>query len=145
MVFLRFFISNVIPKTNTKVRHGCWWGVAVEISTKNAKMKNLFENNHLYECATFHEFGRHFFSWSWIWIYVWGCDVQEGRVQPGPPPLLLWTPRFNLIAKSKNLNITILGITLLVQFKSSQYLICQAWKSLNHSIDKIILYVKQKL
>ena len=70
MVFLRFFISNVIPKTNTKVRHGCWWGVAVEISTKNAKMKNLFENNHLYECVTFHEFGRNFFTWSWISIYL---------------------------------------------------------------------------
>ena len=37
---------------NTKVRHGCWWGVAVEILTKNAKMKKMFENYHLYECVT---------------------------------------------------------------------------------------------
>ena len=67
--FSQVFISNVIPKTNTKVGYGCLWGVAVEILKKNSKMKNLFENDLLYECVTFHEFGRHIFTWSWISIY----------------------------------------------------------------------------
>ena len=70
MVFLKFFISNVVPKTITKVWHGCAWGVAVEILTKKAKMKKMFENDHLYEYVTFHKFGRHIFTWSWISIYV---------------------------------------------------------------------------
>ena len=34
--------------------------MAVEILKKNSKMKNLFKNDLLYECVTFHEFGRHF-------------------------------------------------------------------------------------
>ena len=76
MVFIRFLIYNVIQKTNTNVRHGCWWGVAVEISTKNAQMKNLFQNNHLYECVTCHAFGCHFFTWSWISIYaLWKINL----------------------------------------------------------------------
>ena len=37
VVFLKFFISNVIPKTNTKVQHGCLLGVAVEILKKRCK------------------------------------------------------------------------------------------------------------
>ena len=68
--FSQVFISNVIPKTNTKVGYGCLWGVAVEILKKNSKMKNLFENDLRYECVTFHEFGRHIFTWSWISIYA---------------------------------------------------------------------------
>ena len=67
--FSQAFVFNVIPKTNTKVGYGCLWGVAVEILKKNSKMKNLFENDLLYECVTFHEFGRHIFTWSWISIY----------------------------------------------------------------------------
>jgi len=60
--FLIFFISNLIPKTNTKVQHLCWGVVAIEILTLSAKLKNLFENYHLYECITFPEFGRHSFT-----------------------------------------------------------------------------------
>ena len=67
--FSQVFVSNVVPKTNTKVQHGCGWGVAVEISTKKAKIKKLVENNHLYECVRFYEFGRQIFTWSWISIY----------------------------------------------------------------------------
>jgi len=62
LIFFKLFISNVIPKTNTKVQHGCLLGVAVEILKKNAKMKKMFENYHLYECVTFTEFGRNFFT-----------------------------------------------------------------------------------
>ena len=66
--FSQVFISNVIPKTNTKVWHGCWWDVAIEISTLSAKLKKMYANYHLYECVTFSEFSRHFFTWSWISI-----------------------------------------------------------------------------
>ena len=61
VVFLKFFLSNVIPKTNTTVQHGCLSGVAVEILKKMQKLKKKIENYHLYECVTFIEFGRHYF------------------------------------------------------------------------------------
>ena len=70
--FSQVFISNVIPKTNTKVWHGCWWDVAIEILTLSAKLKKMYANYHLYECVTLTEFSRYFFTWSWISMH---CNV----------------------------------------------------------------------
>ena len=46
MIFLKFLISNVIPKTNTKVGYGCFQIVGLKILRKSAKTKKMFENDH---------------------------------------------------------------------------------------------------
>ena len=64
MVFLKFLFPMLFQKPIQKFSMDVG-----EVWQKKAKMKKMFENNHLYECVTIHEFGQHFFTWSWISIY----------------------------------------------------------------------------
>ena len=51
-----------LSEMNRIENYGCFKVVAFEIFKKKFKMKKVFENYHLYECVTFTEFGRHFFT-----------------------------------------------------------------------------------
>ena len=92
---------------------------------KNAKMKKMFENDHLYEYVTFHKFGRHIFTLSWISIY------ETNRIYKGDLSVQLSTTQ---ISKK--------WWTAQMLFKGNFQDLGKFWKILNFQKKKTnILYV----